>query len=104
MDTVNKMKSLLPPSGGAAGNPADLANPGMPPEVIIPIMEMMAQKDNIHFIVLYQLLFYLLSTFVKEADGNPDFDPKMFEYHRKIVPSAKEIHEKIRQTTCYDYP
>ena len=91
--TIMSMKKLLPPSGGAAGNPADLANPGMPPEIIIPIMEMMAQKKSIHFIILYQLLFYLLSTFVKEIEENPNYDPSMFEYHRKIVPAAKNIFE-----------
>lgn len=92
--TVTMMKTLLPPSGGAAGNPADLANPGMPPAIIIPIMQAMAEKENIHFLVLYQLLFYMLSTFLKEAKENKDFDPKMFEYHRAIVPAAKEIFNK----------
>ncbi|MFO7962372.1 MAG: CoA-binding protein [Desulfobacterales bacterium] len=89
--TVTMMKSLLPPSGGAAGNPADLANPGMPPEVIIPIMRSMAEKENIHFLLLYQLLFYLLSTFLSQAKTQ-GIDASMFEYHRKIVPAAKEIY------------
>ena len=92
--TLEAMKTLLPPSGGAAGNPADLANPGMPPEIMIPIMEMMANRGNIHFLVLYQLLFYLLSTFVKEIQANPNFNSADFEYHRKIVPAAKEIYTK----------
>jgi acyl-CoA synthetase (NDP forming) len=93
-DTITMMKSLLPPSGGAAGNPADLANPGMPPAVIIPIMEAMAEKKDIHFLVLYQLLFYLLSTFTKDAKDNPAFDPKMFDYHGQIVPAARKIFDK----------
>jgi succinyl-CoA synthetase alpha subunit len=93
-DTVTMMKSLLPPSGGAAGNPADLANPGMPPSVIIPIMEAMSAKKDIHFLVLYQLLFYMLSTFTKEAKENPAFDPEMFDFHRLIAPAADKIFEK----------
>lgn len=92
--TIAMMKTLLPPSGGAAGNPADLANPGMPPAVIIPIMQAMAEKENIHLLVLYQLLFYMLSTFLKEAKEEMDFDPKIFEYHRAFVPAAKEIFTK----------
>jgi acyl-CoA synthetase (NDP forming) len=92
--TIAEMKKLLPPSGGAAGNPADLANPGMPPSVIIPIMNAMAEKENIDFLVLYQLLFYLLSTFTRDARENPGFDPKIFDYHDQIIPAARAIFDK----------
>ncbi len=96
-ETIDMMKKLLPPSGGAAGNPADLANPGMPPAVMIPIMEAMAGKDNIDFLVLYQLLFYVLSTFTREEGKNPGFNPENFEFHRKIVPAAREIFQRTRK-------
>jgi acyl-CoA synthetase (NDP forming) len=95
--TINMMKKLLPPSGGAAGNPADLANPGMPPGIIVPIMEAMAERENIDFLVLYQLLFYLLSTFTREEGKNPDFKPERFEFHREIAPAAQAIFQQSRK-------
>jgi len=93
--TKAMMKSLLPPSGGAAGNPVDLAGPQMPPAVIVPMMEALAEKEDIHFLVLYQMLFYILNSLTRDILGNKGSDKSLFEYHREFVAAAERLREKM---------
>jgi acyl-CoA synthetase (NDP forming) len=91
--TAAKIQTLLPPAGGKGANPVDLANPVMAPVVVNPIMEMLAARDDIHFLVKYQMIFYLLNSVrdVRKMTGNKEFN---LEYHTALTAKAKEIREK----------
>jgi len=92
-DSLSRIKPLLPPAGGQAGNPADLANPAMAPAIIIPIMEILAEQKSIRFLVLYQMLFYLLNEARKIKSISPELAAKM-EYHTELAAAANGIREK----------
>ncbi len=94
--TAAKIQSLLPPAGGRGANPVDLANPVMSPDVINPVMEMLSERDDIGFMVIYQMLFYLLNEQrkMRAAAGDGGFK---IEYHTQIAEKAREIREKTQK-------
>jgi len=91
-ERAERIQSMLPPAGGKGANPVDLANPVMSPIVINPAMEILSERDDINFLVIYQMLFYLLNEArrMKEATGN-DMD---LEYHTAITEKAVEIRDR----------
>jgi len=88
-----KIQSMLPPAGGKGANPVDLANPVMSPSVITPAMEILADREDIDFLVIYQMLFYLLNEGRRyfEKTGEDSF---RMEYHPQIIEKALEIRNK----------
>ncbi len=92
-ETTDKIKAYLPPAGGRAGNPVDLANPGIVPALLNPIMELLAARDDINFLVMYQMLFYVLNMTKKthsELEGERD-NPGV---HAELTAKAEEIRKK----------
>ncbi|MBW2323528.1 MAG: CoA-binding protein [Deltaproteobacteria bacterium] len=92
-ETTEKIQAYLPPAGGRSGNPVDLANPGIIPATINPIMELLAERDDIDFLVMYQMLFYFLNVQkklppeFKGERGNP-------HVHAELTAKAEEIRTK----------
>jgi len=92
-ETTDKIKAYLPPAGGKGGNPVDLANPSLMPTLINPVMEMLAEKDDIDFLVMYQMLFYVLNMREKMAialEGKRAAPA----FHKEIAAKAEEIRVK----------
>ncbi len=89
-ESLEKIQKYLPPSGGVAGNPIDLANPMLPPKALIPMLKIMADQDDVQFLLLYQMLFYIINALKAQssADGPP------IEYHTAIARAAVEIRRK----------
>ncbi len=88
-----KIRALLPPAGGRGANPVDLANPVMSPSVINPAMEVLAARDDIDFLVIFQMLFYLLNEGRRyfERTGEDTF---RMEYHPQIIDKALELRRR----------
>jgi len=91
-ETAAKIQSMLPPAGGRGANPVDLANPAMSPAVINSVMELLAERDDIDFLVMYQMLFYLLNE-ARKMSGASGENFKV-EYHTRIAEKAMEIRER----------
>lgn len=91
-ETAAKIQAMLPPAGGRGANPVDLANPVMSPLVINPIMELLAQRPDIDFLVAYQMLFYLLNT-ARRTRLQSGQDIKL-EYHSQIAAQAMDIRAR----------
>ncbi len=91
--SAGKIQSMLPPAGGRGANPVDLANPVMSPVVINPIMDILAARPDVDFLVIYQMLFYLLNEArrMRISSGNPELT---LEYHTAITEKALEIRER----------
>lgn len=93
-ETSAKIQSLLPPVGGKGGNPVDLANPGIIPAVINPIMEMLAEKDNINFLLMFQMLFYFLNRGRKTETPGDKTSFDIFRNLEELTEKAAEIRAK----------
>jgi hypothetical protein len=93
-ETAAKIQALLPPAGGRGANPVDLANPVMAPAVINPIMEILAQRSDIHFLLIYQLTFYILNTVRRTRLLLKNNDFKL-DYHYDLTQKALEIRERM---------
>jgi acyl-CoA synthetase (NDP forming) len=99
-ETLSKIKKLLPAAGGRAGNPVDLANPVMSHVVINPMMQILAEQSYIDFIMLYQMIFYLVNEArkIRPADVTACDDNKFkIEYHREIAAVAQKIREQTKK-------
>jgi acetyltransferase len=92
-ETAAKIQAMLPPVGGKGANPVDLAHPLMPPAIKNPVMELLAERPDIHFLVIFQMIFYLLNSArqIRATTGNPEFK---IDYHKHIAEKAIEIREK----------
>ena len=92
LDETNtaKIQALLPAAGGRGGNPADLANPGIVPAVMNPTMEILAGREDIDLLVMYQMVFYFYNNMRKAAPI--PVDPMSF--HQEIADKAIEIRER----------
>ncbi len=101
--TLKLMESLLPPAGARAGNPVDLANPVMSPKVIIPIMRALADRDDIDFLFLYQMLFYLLNE-VRKMQKTEGRQTMQFGYHQELARAAQKIRQKTGKHTAAVLP
>jgi len=93
-ETAAKIQSLLPSAGGRGGNPVDLASPHINPDMVNPMMDMLTEKDDIGFLVMYQMLFYPMNMARKMRKLLGDKAPEA-EYHEGVVAKA----EKIRAET-----
>lgn len=91
-ETLSLITSLLPPAGGKAGNPADLANPVLGPPAIIPMLKAFSGHENMDFMVLYQMLFYLLSE-LKRMKMLDDYLDGETGYHHEIAKAANDIYK-----------
>jgi len=91
-ESADKITAMLPPVGAKGANPVDLANPVMSPVVINPIMQILADREDVDFLVAYQMLFYMLNSArkIKDANGNS----AKFEYHTQLTRKALEIREE----------
>jgi len=90
--TLSLITSLLPPAGGRAGNPVDLANPVIGPSSIIPMLAAFSNHESIDFMVLYQMLFYLLNE-LKRMNILDDYLSGETGYHNEITNAAKDIYK-----------
>ncbi|MFO8055807.1 MAG: CoA-binding protein [bacterium] len=92
-DSADRIQAMLPPAGGRGANPVDLANPVMSPAVINPAMEILADREDIEFLVIYQMLFYLLNEGRRyfEKTGEDSF---RMEYHPEIIEKALDLRGK----------
>ncbi len=88
-----RIGTFLPPVGGKGGNPVDLANPGITPETLSPIMDILADEDDIDFLLMYQMLFYMFNT---RRRMPPEEAEKMdfLAAHRAVADKAEEIRGK----------
>jgi acyl-CoA synthetase (NDP forming) len=91
-ETRALIKSFLPPAGGRAGNPADLGSPVMPPKVMIPMMNAIASSERIHFIVLYQMLYYILYE-GKRRKALKQVPERAFEFHMDVAEAGVRIRK-----------
>ncbi len=91
--TAARIQALLPPAGGKGANPVDLANPVMAPAVVNPIMEMLADRPDVNFLIQYQMTFYLLNSVreFRNMTGNREFN---LEYHTELTKKAVEIRQR----------
>jgi acyl-CoA synthetase (NDP forming) len=94
--TTSRIQSHLPPTGAKGGNPVDLSSPVMPSNVINSILEILSEKNNIDFLVVLQVLFYLFrrdrkiaSLSGKKASG--------IDYHKEITSKIQEIRSKFNK-------
>lgn len=93
-DTESRIQAYLPPAGGKGGNPADLARPSIEPEVINPVMDILAEKEDINFLVLYQMLFYAINGLRNREKQTGQKLPRL-EGTQEIIDHAL----KLRETT-----
>ncbi|MCP4751023.1 MAG: hypothetical protein GY866_09030 [Proteobacteria bacterium] len=91
--TAAEIQAFLPSAGGRGGNPVDLASPRLMPDAINPIMDMLASKEDIDFLVMYQILFYALNTQRKLKEIFGDKTPQI-EFHEELAAKANEIRER----------
>jgi hypothetical protein len=91
--TAARIQAFLPPAGGRAGNPVDLANPGNLPTVINPIMEILAEQPDVDFLVIFEMLFFMLNqTRRLKIETGQEVDT--LQLHQQIVDKAREVREK----------
>lgn len=90
--TAAGIQALLPPAGGKGANPVDLANPVMSPVVVNRIMDILADREDIDFLVIYQMLFYLFnqSRRMRMATGR---EVKL-EYHTALAAKGAELRQR----------
>jgi acyl-CoA synthetase (NDP forming) len=86
-ETEARIRALLPPAGSRSGNPVDLANPVMAPQVIVPAMGALAEEPEIDFLVLYQMLFYL-------GNETRRMGGVRLEYHSRLAAAAVELRRR----------
>ncbi|MBW2621680.1 MAG: hypothetical protein JRD68_02125, partial [Deltaproteobacteria bacterium] len=89
-----KIGAYLPPVGGRGGNPADLANRGISPETLGPIMDILADEEELDFLLLYEMLFYMYNArrrLPPEEAAKVDF----LAPHRGVAVKAQEIRERL---------
>lgn len=91
-ESAAAIQAMLPPVGSKGANPVDLANPVMSPMVINPIMEILASREDIDFLVAYQMLFYLFNS-ARRIRMSTGTEVKL-EYHTEMAAKAVEIREK----------
>ena len=89
-ESLEEIQKYLPPSGGVAGNPIDLANPMLPPKALIPMLKIMAAQDDVQFLLLYQMLFYIVNALKAQSSANG----APIEYHTDIAKAGVEIRRK----------
>jgi acyl-CoA synthetase (NDP forming) len=94
--TAARIQAYLPPAGGRAGNPVDLANPGNLPTVINPIMEILAEQKDVDFLVIFEMLFFMLNQ-ARRAALETGQEVDTLAIHRQIADKAREVREKTGQ-------
>lgn len=92
-EPAGRIQAMLPGVGGRGGNPVDLANPVMSPQIIAAAMEVLAEREDIHFLVLYQMLFYLYNELRRVMKALGDAAPKI-RYHEELAAAAERLREK----------
>ena len=92
-ETAQKIQSMLPAAGAKGANPVDLANPVMSPLVINQIMEILAQREDVGFLLIYQMLYYLLLELrnIRKTMKDPSIQ---MEFHTELTKKAIEIREQ----------
>jgi len=85
-----KIRALLPPVGARTANPVDLANPGIFPQLINPVLDALSTQADIDFTVMYQMYFYVVNwKRRRRMAGDRDFPET--DHHRAVADHALEI-------------
>jgi acyl-CoA synthetase (NDP forming) len=92
--TARKIAHLIPPAGGAAQNPVDLANPMVSPPIISQVMEALVQEKEIEALMLYQAVFYFLKDAQKWHKNLPGARELQLEYHPGLAQAAEKLREQ----------
>jgi acyl-CoA synthetase (NDP forming) len=92
--TEAAIAAKIPPAGGRAGNPTDLANPVMAPSVIGPVMEALAGEPAIDALLLYQAVFYLHKEVRRYRAKSPAGPALKLDYHLELAEAAERIRRK----------
>jgi len=92
-DTTAKIQAYLPPAGGRAGNPVDLANPNLEPRQINPILELLFEQPDIDSVMMFQMLYHPLRMIASLEEVLGDKAPK-FDFHEKFADKAEEIRQR----------
>ncbi len=95
--TGDAIRALLPETGAGAGNPVDLANPFIIPEIINPVVSALADFEQTDFILLHQILFYSLSITIAEESSQSDSSEKLQDHHAKIAENALRVLKKTNK-------
>ncbi len=96
-DTREAIQTVLPETGAGAGNPVDLANPFIFPEIINPAVSALADFGKIDFLVLHQILFYSLSFNAAGSDSESDLSESLKDQHCMIAENALRILKKTNK-------
>jgi acetate---CoA ligase (ADP-forming) subunit alpha len=91
-ESAKIIQSMLPAVGARGANPVDLANPVMSPAIINEIMDILADREDVDFLIIYQMLFYLLIELrnLRQTTGDPSI---VMEFHTELTKKALEIRE-----------
>ena len=102
--TAARIGSFLPPVGGRGANPADLANPGLNPAMVNPIMEILADQKDIDFLAMYQMAFLrrpgLPRRMPPPGPGSQGVVRSELWPHDEIGAKAQEIRSKTGKPLC----
>ena len=90
-ETRAAIAARIPPAGGRAGNPTDLANPVMAPSVIGPLMEALAGEPAVDALVLYQAVFYMQKEVRRYRSTTPAAPALKLDYHLELAAVAERI-------------
>jgi len=93
-ETAAAIRALLPPAGGRAGNPTDLANPVLAPGAIGPIMEALAREPAVEALLLYQAIFYMQKEVRRFRPADPSAPALKLDYHLALAEIAKKIRAR----------
>jgi len=103
-DTAARIASFLPSVGGRGANPTDLANPGLNPAVVNPIMEVLADQKNIDFLVMYQMAFLrrpgMPIRMPPPGPGGQNVERSELWPHDEIGAKAREIRSRTGKPLC----
>ena len=80
------------PADGPA-NPVDLANPGLEPQQINPILELLFERPDIDSVMMFQMLYHPLRMIASLQEILGDKAPK-FDFHEKFADKADEIRQR----------
>ena len=93
-ETRAAIAARIPPAGGGAGNPTDLANPVMAPAVIGPVMEALAGEPAVDALLLYQAVFYMQKEVRRYRLAAPSAPALQLDYHLELAETAERVRRE----------
>ncbi len=98
-DTQEKIMAILPKPGSSATNPVDVANPGVPPEILKEVLLKSGMEEKIGLQILIQL-FYIYKFIIHEGKMTLDEATP----YRQLVKALQEVHDQTKKPVVLVLP